>query len=489
MTSSTLRKANEQSDFLTALREESSVPGNRLTRTLRLWAPYLAVFALAVLSRLFIFNNQVYGFSIKDELVKSPLETASLLLNNVFASLWTVTGAAWIQAFQFPNPATDGPRTIAIYAFVILAVGALILFAWRKQTLGPERGEARWLIGLGAVMLILAGPPFWLTNVPVSLGFPANRATLAFMLGASFLLIGLIELIPVRARSAVLILLTAFAAGRQFLWANEFRRDWTYHKDLFWQMTWRAPGLKPNTIVLMNEELEYYADNSLGAALNWIYAPDNHTARVDYVLFYPTNRIEHSLPDLAPDIPIEYNFLAGEFEGNTSQTVVFYYSPPGCLRLLDPEIESANRLIPSETLLRDAAPLSSFAPILEETSSRMPDVYFPEPAHGWCYYFEKADLARQSKNWDQVAELGDAALTLEDHPNDPIERFVFIEGYAHAGDWEKAKELSLESHRVSRNYVGPVLCSLWSRIDREVKGSSDKELAVEEMMTKFDCSP
>ena len=32
-----------------------------------------------------------------------------------------------------------------------------------------------------------------------------------------------------------------------------------------------------------------------------------------------------------------------------------------------------------------------------------------------------------------VAELGDAAFALDDHPNDPVERFVFIEGYAHIG--------------------------------------------------------
>jgi len=240
----------------------------------------------------------------------------------------------------------------------------------------------------------------------------------------------------------------------------------------------------------MNEELEYTADNSLGAALNWIYAPDNHTTRVDYVLFYPTNRIEHSLPQLEPGLPIRFDFLAGQFHGNTSQAVVFYYSPPGCLRLLDPEIDFANRLIPDETLLRDAAVLSSTAPILDdEAFSRMPDIYSPEPAHGWCYYFEKADLARQMKDWKQVAELGEVAFALDDYPNDPVERFVFIEGYAHVGDWEKAQELSLTSYRVSRNYVGPLLCLLWSRIDREIEGSAEKDRTVEGIRITFECSP
>ena len=112
------------------------------------------------------------------------------------------------------------------------------------------------------------------------------------------------------------------------------------------------------------------------------------------------------------------------------------------MRLLDPEIDVDNRLIPDDSFLRDAALLSSTAPILSEPTARMPEVYNPEPAHGWCYYFQKADLARQMGDWETVTRLGDAAFALNDYPNDPIERFVFIEGYAHTADWEKAVELS-----------------------------------------------
>jgi hypothetical protein len=486
----------------TSLRADLPAPENRFKRTLRLWIPYLAVFALAVLSRLFIFNNQIYQFNIRDDFSKAPLETMVSLFQSVLSSLWIVSGAAWAQAFQFPSLSTDGPRTIALYAFVVLAVAVLILFLWRRpgnfrqkmkiagrQDEVEEGRDARWLLGLGAVMLVLAGPPFWLTDVPVSLGFPANRATLSFALGVSFLLAGVLDLIPSRIKYAVAVVLIAFAAGRQFLWANEFRRDWSYHKNLFWQMIWRAPGLEENTLALVNEELEYYADNSLGAALNWIYAPDNHTDSVDYALFYPTNRIGLSLPELKPDIPIRYDYLAGIFQGNTSQTVVFYYAPPRCLRLLDPEIDSVNRLIPDDSLLRDAALLSTTAPILDEASARMPEIYGPEPAHGWCYYFEKADLARQSKDWARVAELGDIAFALDDYPNDPVERFVFIEGYAHTGNWQRAEELSLTSYRVSKEYVGPLLCILWDRIERDAGTAAEEKSNIKEVKAKLGCLP
>jgi hypothetical protein len=51
----------------TSLPAKYPAPRERFARTLKLWTPYLAVFALAVFSRVFIFNNQIYGFSIKDE--------------------------------------------------------------------------------------------------------------------------------------------------------------------------------------------------------------------------------------------------------------------------------------------------------------------------------------------------------------------------------------------------------------------------------------
>ncbi|MDD2922242.1 MAG: hypothetical protein PHQ36_08140, partial [Anaerolineales bacterium] len=256
-----------------SLREESTPLKARILRVFKLWLPYAIIFALAILSRMFVFNNQVYKFNLRAELAKAPVQTSVYLLQNIFSSFWVTTFSAWAQIFQLPNPAVDGVRTLALYAFVVIAIAALTIFAIGVESLPTFEAksgdfvvrakklcvESAWAIALGLVMLALAGPPFWLTNVPVSLGFPANRATLSFMLGASFIFAGLWELIPYKFRYALVVFI-ALAAGRQFLWANDFRRDWSEQKNMFWQMTWRAPALQKNTIVLINEELNYYAD-------------------------------------------------------------------------------------------------------------------------------------------------------------------------------------------------------------------------------------
>ena len=476
--------------FWTSLRDQYPNPRQRIKATLRLWTPYLIVFALAVLSRLFIFNNQVYGFGLMSQLKSSPLATILSLIQNFFVSLWLVLVAAWVQTFAAIDTSVHGIRTIALYVAVSLLVFVVALYFLFQQSVDRENKRSAWYaIGLGLFLLPFAGAPFWLTGLTISLAHPASRFTLPFMFPVSLIVAGLFEFVPARFRYYALALLIALAAGRQFLWSTDYLRNWQAQKNLFWQMTWRAPGLKPNTLVLMNEELSFYADNSLSAPLNWIYAPNANANEIGYVLFYPTNRMNSSLPTLQKDVPIQYDYIAGRFNGNTSQAVAFYYEPPACLRLLEPDLDFDNHFILDESLMREASALSNRAQILDSSNAVMPGIYGPEPEHGWCYYFEKADLARQMGKWDEVVSLGDQALKLNDHPNNPLERFVFIEGYAHTGDWDRALKLSKESYKVSKEYVAPLLCRLWKRIETETTGGVERAAAISESLNLFACNP
>jgi hypothetical protein len=474
----------------TSLRDEYPDPRDRIKPSLKLWTPYLILFALAVLSRLFVFNNQIYGIGLGSQLKTAPLAAIASLIQNFFISIWTVLVAAWIQIIKAIDPSVHGTRTIALYIVVSLIVFAVALYFLLIQARDePGKRSTYYAIGLGLFMLPFAGAPFWLTGLTISLAHPASRFTLPFMLAVSLIVAGLIEFIPARARYFVLAVLVGLSAGRQFLWSTDYLRNWQAQKNLFWQMTWRAPGLKPNTLVLMNEELDLYADNSLSAPLNWIYAPDSRADQIGYVLFYPTNRLNESLPAMQPNVPIQYDYIAGRFNGNTSQAVAFYYAPPSCLRLLEPDLDANNRFILDDSLMREASALSNRDQIVDSPDAVMPKVYGPEPEHGWCYYFEKADLARQQGDWEQVSSLGDKAFKLNDFPNNPVERFVFIEGYAHTDNWDRALKLSNEAFKVSKEYVGPLLCKLWTRIETETGGGSERSDAISEARNRFACNP
>jgi hypothetical protein len=73
-------------------------------------------------------------------------------------------------------------------------------------------------------------------------------------------------------------------------------------------------------------------------------------------------------------------------------------------------------------------------------------MFGPEPAHRWCYYFEKADLALQTGDWESVAALGKQASAAGLHPEDWVEWTPFLQAYAYLGD---EAEFTATAHRLN----------------------------------------
>jgi hypothetical protein len=435
-----------------------------------LFVPYFAVMVGVTFWRLFFFENQnaSYSYVTLALLRENPLQGIATLLRAIGMAFWETVVHAWMFPFEATGVEQLGLRVTILASFLVL-ISAIIIALYLlffKQTEQREQVPVWQMSLLGLAAWLFAGGSFWLVGIEPQLHFSADRFTLPFMLGSSLLLVAVLSLLHSRPKLqySLLALLIAFSIGKQFETNIAYIRDWDVHRDLFWQMNWRIPSLEPNTAIISNDlPVTYFSDNSLSGPLNWIYSREG---KMDHILYFISIRLNRGLPDLVPGLPIEQNYLAKTFHGNTSQLVVIDYSPPGCLRVLDPQIDFTNRLL--VPLLREAADLSDTSLIHEENAVTLPASLFgQEPAHGWCYYFEKAELARQFGDWEEVAELGDIAFKLDDHPNDPVERFVFIEGYAHVGNWERALKLSQESYSVSRNYVGPLLCWLWQRIELE----------------------
>jgi hypothetical protein len=400
-----------------------------------------------------------------------------------------------LQALRLPDAAEFGARTTQLYALLVAVAAGFVIVV--LLLLRRERGGWKpqpWslqALAVGLIAMLVAGWPFWLTQLPVGLVYPNSRFTLPFMLGAVLLAAGLIGALPLKDWMRVVLvgLLAGFAVGYQYQAANAFRRDWNVQKMLFWQMSWRMPGIEPGTALLANDlPTRFTSDNSLSSPLNWIYAPDNHSERMAYILYYVSIRRETGLRGLAPGQPIEQDYLAATFYGSTSDVVSIYYQPPACLRVLDPVTDPVNKMLPQD--VRSTAALSSWARIQnlppQESHAPPEHIYGAEPPHGWCYYFEKADLARQLGDWQQVADLGDQAFALGDYPNDPAERLPFIEGYAQVQNWERALALTGETAAITPLMDAP-LCGLWQRIDQTAPDSPEKAAAVGSARGQLNC--
>jgi hypothetical protein len=251
----------------------------------------------------------------------------------------------------------------------------------------------------------------------------------------------------------------------------DFKHDWDSFKDFFWQLTWRIPDLEENTIVMTTDfPLKYYSDNSLTAPLNWTYDPTSDDETLSYVFYFSDVRLKVGrLSALEKDLPVEQWYRSFSFSGNTSDTVVIRYDPPGCLQVLDEKYANAG-IIPNLTQLEaDQIPLSNLERILTdpEVQSVPPiDILGEEIDHGWCYYFEKADLARQVADWETVIALKDQADRAGAAPRIPSEWLPFFEAFIRTENWEQVQTIIHESLAVDEKYTAGILFT-WDRVIAE----------------------
>ena len=467
----------------------------RLRAVLAGWAPFALMLAAYLVWRVLVLEFPTYQPRLLSGLDVNSAEALGGLARMVIAGLQTATIGAWGQAFALPAPADVGRKVALGYGLVVLAVAGVAFATLRTRARaisGSAEGEAKlnWplqALGLGLVAMVVGGLPIWITQLPVGIDYPWDRLTLPLMLGACLVLAGLVEILrPPAVRLAVATALLGLSAGVHYQSNMTYVREAQVLGEFLWQLSWRIPGLEKGTTVLTNDiPLRYYSDNSLTAPLNWMYAPENHSLQMDYMLYYPTVRVGLALSRPGPGLPIHQVYRATAFEGSTSQVLALHYAPPGCVHVLDVILDDSMPNLPAS--LSAWVPLSRLDLIqVDPPESPVPPLYPDEPSHDWCYYFEKADLARQRGDWHAVAGLGDQAFAV-DHPNDPSERLVFLEGYAHVGRWERAEELSYAALK-QNPAVNRMVCHTWERILREAEVGEGGRAAAGRVREQADCS-
>ncbi len=463
----------------------------RLRAALRHWLPFLGVLILFLYWRVVIYQFPSYQPRLVDALQGGGTSAILALVGQALADLGKVVFGAWfLETLRLPS----GVFTLALYAGVMLVTSAgAVLFLAKLPDDAPApatRQAVRQILGVGLVALVVSGGPVWITLLPVNLFFPYDRLTMPFMIGAALVMAALIEALPWRRtiRNAVFLALVVLAVSHHFQNATTYRRDWDLLQSFFWQLSWRVPGLEPGTMILgQGLPLEYYSDNSLTAPLNWRYAQTITGRRLPYLFYNPEVRLKPSgLLALPPGQAVRQKFRSLSFEGSSSDLVVISYAPPGCVKVLDASIHAKMPELSEYTLA--ALPLSDLSRIqVDETWNVEPfgGLFTHEPSGSWCYYFELADLARQRGDWEQVAALGDRGFAAGDRANDLSELLVFVEGYAHTGNWERALELT-EAVKQAPG-LQPMACETWQRIRRALPQADGVQAAYTQAAQALDC--
>ncbi len=289
----------------------------------------------------------------------------------------------------------------------------------------------------------------------------------------------------------VLVVLIALAVGSHFQSANTFRRAWNVQRQFFWELSWRIPGLKPGTMLISHElPLQFYSDYSLSAPLNMIYAPDYRaTEPMPYLLLYTKARLKGSLVSLESGTSVDFNYRATTFEGNTKKSVVIYYPYPACLRVMDNRFTNKNSIQDLPYQLTDAILLSNLGNIIKNPEHPVvppKSLFGSEPSHGWCYYFYKAELARQENKWETVISLLDDANNLGLKPIHQSELLPFVEAYVRTGRWQTALEMAQAAIQTDPS-VRTGFCQTFIRIVRDEEPNPPDRDLFNSFNKEFNC--
>jgi hypothetical protein len=404
-------------------------------------------------------------------------------------SIWKTGFYVWIQVLALIFKSPTAPASLLTFGLILLSFAFLLPYlknAAREDEGKSNIGAALILIGIPGILL--GRLPSLAADLPLTLQSSYDRFMISMMIGGSLLLLGVIELLVKnnQIKNYIFALIIALGIGQQFFNANIFRRDWEDQRNIYWQMAWRMPGLKPNTIILTHQmPIDYETDASFTAPINWMYAPNYTRSDIPYLMLYTEKRVGGgALPALEPDIPIAFNYRTVSFYGNTSQAVVIYMPRDGCLRVLDSsqgDMETYSRL---PEVLKQAIPLSAPSRIITNPEKTATPMFFSEPKHEWCYYFTKAELAQQVGDYPQVVLLGNEAVSLGYQPTDQNEWLVFIKAHALTGDLQTAESISdaalKEDARVRRG-----ICSAWQQALN--RSPIERKNEIERMLSKFEC--
>ncbi len=463
-----------------------------IRKTFFAWFPYLIPLTLIFVWRYTISKWVNYEIVVLDDLNLSQSGGLGAYLLNGLKDIFEAAVTAWIQIFHFPDPLLFGFQARVYYWGLVVISGISILvylYFLRRHEWGIEWGVQAIIFGGAA--LSVGFLPFWVTGLDPRLEFPGDRLMLPAILGASLLLVGLLDLIA-RFQLPKVIIISVFvglSVGYHYQNGVTYRRDWQHQTAIFQQLSWRTPGLKPGTVIMSNElPSEYSTDNSLIAPVNWLYSPDFEGGELPIFMYYYDLRFNQMARDLHADGTFSEFYRFYPFESSTDQVVVLYQRLPGCLRVMDTPRHEFDPSLTEE--IQTILPFSNPDQILTDQNNPLPVLFQSQTtSESWCYYFELADLARQRGDWEQVAVFGDRAFEVG-FPDAPLkhlpEYVVFIEGFAHTNQWERAAKLSLQAFEIDPR-MDQMLCAAWKRIATETETSSQKTDSITAVVTTINC--
>lgn len=443
---------------------------NRASRcriTIRIWLPYLSILVVFLIWRVLIFKFPTYDPGFFEAFIYDPFTALSGLLGRIPKDLYTVTIGAWINSITIPSISSFGRSATYLFWILIFTVfifTVLVLLLMREDKEKSPKNNIVEVFCYGLILFLLAGSLVWVLDLPLKIEFAWDRMTIGFIPACAFLLGSALSFLHKTKliRNILLCLLVSFAVGSHFENGMAYKRDWENLQDFFTQLSWRIPGLKANSALISSDMgINYYSDNSLTSPLNLLYSDHPRSEDLEYFFFFTNVRLGLALPELKTNTPINQGYRSFHFSGNTENLIAIKYNPPECVRVMDRKL-SNSVVIPNLSELQvEELRLSNLDLIQDIKEKPLPDFLSQKASqNSWCYFFQKADLARQFGKYEEITRLGDLAIEGNFRPRNASEWMPFLEGYCYLGRWEKVEWILKGISSVEEKYKGGMCYSL-----------------------------
>jgi hypothetical protein len=472
-------------------RQEHQAWQKTLKQVFLAWLPYLLTLSFFVTWRSFFLP----GLGARNDplAVFSNFGTQLLaVVQNALADLVLVLITSWFNIID-PKLFVVGPVR-NLYYIAVVVIGALSFYFLAKaasRETGPE-GERKQVL-LGGILIFAAGMiSAYSVGYIISLKIaPWNsRFVLPAMLGLALLVAAVIEMLIVspKTRHIFLAVLVGFVIGWHNYNTLEFKTAWEKQSRLYEQLVWRAPSIKPGTAIVSNEEiLGYMGDYPTSYGINAIYSSDK-SRDVPY-WFFALSENFHTAPDpVTGQTELEAQRGTVTFRGRPEDAIYISYKPEDkqCLWVLRPQ-DAEYKYLPD--VLKKGAQSSNYRNILpKQGASSLYDTIISENRDTWCYYYQKADLARQMNDPDQVVSLWQQAQDKGLRPDNGFEYIPFIQAYAQLGKWDQAYQLTRTANRMTQAMYF-ILCPTWKDLAHTTPDSPAKTEFLNKAYDALMCEP
>lgn len=452
------------------------------------WLPYGLIFAIFLFFYFGILPGiQVSGGTVKNnlsivdqlskDLVGGIMNTANIIYQDiVYAVVYVWPQVVVPEQFDFRVRTALFAWLVGGLVAVLCAIGVAF---WHRKAVPEEEGESYpfLILLICAAALLFGGAPIWAAGRQATKGIWSSRYLFGPVMGAVPLVVLFVSWLTGSGRRRVmsifLAVLLAGAVSYQFQTAQKYALTWDYERDYYWQLKWRAPSLKPGVFILAPETpFSYNAKYQIAYAINVLYAPGNSQTNTRYWWIYGPGEVRDlDTLEYIDDLKIDITMRNLTFQSDKKHALPVIYRPSrGCLLVVSQPYRYQPEMNFDETQLFDYANDG----LVGESGSEVPqDVFGREPEHGWCYYFQKADLARELKQWDKVAALWDSVVAQGLTPSYAAEYAPFIESSLRTGNWEQAVQMTQIANETKD--MAPLLCSNWSRVLQDLPDSAEKK--------------